>query len=573
MINHILSAQELDLLQAALVERPQAAYTGWQSWLASTPIDQAPHSQLRILPAVYANLSRLGFAGDLPEKIKGKARATFTQNSILLNAALPAIQLLKDAQIPVMLCKGVDLCARFNSWSNRSMGDIDLYIPPGTLSQACTILQTAGWKPQYGMTWDSLIWRSSLKRESWNLRKQHGDLDLHWALAPGQLSQSLFSQLWETSQELSLKGVLVQMPTPEFALLLILQHAFVFGTRNDVLQAIIDIAKLKANINHTSMQALLKSLSLKNVYDQVINVIDHIQQDKTLLAKEDCKPKNTFSIEGNLSIVTSQKPENQLVRFPKLYHAWQALGFNSSIERLLLQLLGPISKPLAGSTYSSLSWDVRECQILDTIGGPGWTWPEPEHTCFWSDRADARLLLPLPKQDEYLLIINLGEHWKGRPNYEVTVYANGHALGDLPLDYHCQAVYWISRYMLYGNWVEISFRPKHFLKEMKARPTRVCVPLRQMRLIAQQEAGDYFQKVPNPNWLMRSILNQEEPYYSKYQNIRSKLMLSPECISPALPPHFDPLYYILLNPDLLDAQVDPYEHFIHHGMNEGRAWK
>lgn len=569
----LFSPQEIDLLQAALNQHPEAAYVSWQRWLASTKIDQAPHSELRILPAVYANLSLLGFASTLPEKLKGKARATFTQNTILLNAVLPAIQALNNAGIPVLLCKGIDLCTRFNNWSQRSMGDVDFYIPPEMLTQTCIILENDNWIPQYGMTWDSLKWRSSLKRESWNLRRKHGDLDLHWSLTPGPSSELLFNQLWQSAQEMYLKGVTVYTPTPEFSLMLILQHAFVFGTKSDALQALIDIAKLQTQVNDVMLQPLLRTAGLDKLYIQVTKTITCIQTNTPPLAQNSKNLNNTLTIEDTLPIFTSQKPEISLVCYPKIYRAWQTLGYSPIIERYLLRLLGPMSKPLAPSSCTSLDWDVRECQILDTISGPGWSWPEPEHTCFWSDRPDARLLLPTLKKSHYLLVINLGEHWKGRPNYEVEVYANGYLLDCLPLDHHCQAVFWIPQSILIGNWVEISFRPKHFHKEMQTRPTRVCVPLRQVRLISSEDAADFFEKTASPNGLMQSVLNQEEPYYGQFLTIRSKILTSPERHSKDLPPHFDPLYYVLLNPDLFYAQVDPYAHYIHHGKSEGRAWK
>jgi hypothetical protein len=46
-----------------------------------------------------------------------------------------------------------------------------------------------------------------------------------------------------------------------------------------------------------------------------------------------------------------------------------------------------------------------------------------------------------------------------------------------------------------------------------------------------------------------------------------------EKFHPDIPADFDSLAYLLLNPDVLHAGVDPVQHFINHGKLEGRAYK
>jgi len=43
--------------------------------------------------------------------------------------------------------------------------------------------------------------------------------------------------------------------------------------------------------------------------------------------------------------------------------------------------------------------------------------------------------------------------------------------------------------------------------------------------------------------------------------------------NPAIPENFDPIAYLLLNPDVSQAGVPPYEHFIVSGQHEGRRWE
>jgi hypothetical protein len=42
---------------------------------------------------------------------------------------------------------------------------------------------------------------------------------------------------------------------------------------------------------------------------------------------------------------------------------------------------------------------------------------------------------------------------------------------------------------------------------------------------------------------------------------------------PAISSDFDPAAYLLANPDVLLARVDPYRHFLDHGHKEGRTWR
>ena len=42
---------------------------------------------------------------------------------------------------------------------------------------------------------------------------------------------------------------------------------------------------------------------------------------------------------------------------------------------------------------------------------------------------------------------------------------------------------------------------------------------------------------------------------------------------PGLGLSFNPIKYLFLNPDVLDANMDPYDHFINHGFKESRGFK
>jgi hypothetical protein len=54
---------------------------------------------------------------------------------------------------------------------------------------------------------------------------------------------------------------------------------------------------------------------------------------------------------------------------------------------------------------------------------------------------------------------------------------------------------------------------------------------------------------------------------------RARALRLPKVMHPDLPPDFDAAGYLVANPDLLMAQVDPYQHYLDLGRAEGRGWR
>jgi len=71
-----------------------------------------------------------------------KVRATFTLNRLIGHESLPALLALSQA-VPVMLAKGLAFCQRFNAWSFRQTGDVDIHVRQGQLHRAVDILTAA----------------------------------------------------------------------------------------------------------------------------------------------------------------------------------------------------------------------------------------------------------------------------------------------------------------------------------------------------------------------------------------------------------------------------------------------
>jgi hypothetical protein len=69
-----------------------------------------------------------------------------------------------------------------------------------------------------------------------------------------------------------------------------------------------------------------------------------------------------------------------------------------------------------------------------------------------------------------------------------------------------------------------------------------------------------------------AILKEEEPQASKFARIRKRIEESPYRSASEIPTGFNPVLYVLSYPDLFEHEVDPYEHYMRHGIHEGREW-
>lgn len=263
---------------------------------------------------------------------------------------------------------------------------------------------------------------------------------------------------------------------------------------------------------------------------------------------------------------------------PLRYRLWEILWRRASIERLMLRLGGPLSTPLSYSGTTRDEYDLRDCAVLDEIAGPGWAWPEPDHTGFWSDRADARLLIPLRRISDHLIVLGIAESRLYSLNARLKVFANGMYLAPLDLrerlsvsDY-CLMV---PQRALFGPWLELSLRPQHYLGHgtYYGRDYQLArgAPLRRLRIYDMPRLSEVFsgQHVPQ---LLYTLLQADQPQASKFERIRKKIETSQYRDSRDLPADFNPLVYVLSYPDLFEHEVDPYEHFLQYGRWTGRPW-
>jgi Uncharacterised nucleotidyltransferase len=583
------TAQEALLLNAALNTDGQAATASWEEWTTKTELEQAPLAELRLIPAVYAHLSRVAPEFKLPNKLRGKARAVFTRNNLLAREALPLIAAI-DRHCPVMLTKGLAICVRFDAWSSRPMADVDIQVPLDALARTTETFAEAGWTPAGSMTLPSLVHRVSLRRNSWNFAKGRVSVDLHWRLQGGPQEDWLNRQMWESAETFELPNQSVRLQSPEFSVVTALGHGFAAGEeRGNALQTIVDGAWLLPSCKSDRLFPALTRAGLLARFATLLSVLDAVGLGKTLpsdLTDFGGHSREGFGKSGESSATAEpksatwrQSPETAVLRRPLLYRLWETLGRRARMERLLIRWAGPFSKPLAAHAAPRDAYDLQDCRVMDELAGPGWSWSDPIHRCFWSDRADARLLVPLNHVGDHLLVLGVSDHRIYSANPRFDVFANGSYVTTIDFPARLAAAdccLLIPRRLLFGPWVELSLRPSRYRGGGMQKPDDFVlarsVPARDLRVLDLDQIMAFFAGNHVPPIYLR-ILKGEEGPAAQFARIKAKIDASPLRRDPNLPSDFDPVLYVLAYPDLFENEVDPYHHFLAHGRNEGRPWR
>jgi hypothetical protein len=396
--------------------------------------------------------------------------------------------------------------------------------------------------------------------------------------------------MWESAETFELPGQSVRLQSPEFSVVATLGHGFAAGEERGIaLQTIVDSAWLLPLCKSGRLFPALKRAGLLARFATVLSVLDAVGLGKTLpsdLTDLAGRSKAGSEKTGESSTPTQQapnlawrqKPETALLRHPLLYRLWNALGRKARLERLLIRWAGPFSKPLAAPPAPRGAYDLQDCRVMDELAGPGGSWSDPVHHCFWSDRADARLLVPLNHVGDHLLALGFSDHRFYSANRRFDVFANGSYVTRVDFQARLAAAdrcLLIPRRLLFEPWVELSLRPSTYRGDDMQEPDDFVlersVPARDLRVFDLEETTGFFAGYHIPSIYLRILKGEEEPV-ARLARIKAKIAASPSRNDPSLPDDFDPVLYVLAYPDLFESEVDPYHHFLVHGRSEGRLW-
>lgn len=452
-----ISDRERLLLKAALCQDAPTAIASWEEWASQISLEAAPYPELRLFNAVHENLTRIASSFPLPRKLDGVAKATFVTNNHIARQCLPVIEAIGQHS-PIMIMKGLAMCIRHNTWSSRAMGDADVQIPFERLEVVADMLEQSGWVPKYGLSWTSLVHRTALRRSSWNVARNGVELDLHWRAHAGVEDPAIARQMWATAEPAHYFNRSVLIQSHEFAMISILDFGFMLGSPAEKLQAIVDTSKVLPKCNPDILMPLIARRDLFDTYNAVVSTVEAAKRpagDRESAPIESAPPP-----ERTPPVVQIAPSEDALLRSPASYRLWTSLGSKAVLERSLIRSMGPLSKPFAWSGAFEDDYDLTNLQVVDKITGIGWGCYDAHTNSLWSDRADARLLVPLKSVESCTIVLTASDDRVRTPNNEINVFANGHFITKIEIRESAISDYAFSipRHLLFGPWIELSLR-------------------------------------------------------------------------------------------------------------------
>lgn len=222
--------QEL-LLRAALSDG-DAACQAYRDWHAKGGLERLDAGSYRLLPLVGHNLARFGFEHKEMGTLRGLRRKTWCENRLLFAKLAPAVAMLQQAGMPVLVLKGLPLALRYYRDAGlRPMRDMDLMVPEQHAAEANRLFESAGWRN---------IWpgRYQLGPHDWNFRQavpyaadDGREVDLHWHALYQATFPGADTDFWASAERLEFEGLTVEVLCPSDELF----HALVHGpTWNEV---------------------------------------------------------------------------------------------------------------------------------------------------------------------------------------------------------------------------------------------------------------------------------------------------------------------------------------------------
>lgn len=200
------------LLRAGLDEHSPAV-GAWRRWKQLRDLDSVSWEEHKGLARIAARLIELDPQCQYGPRLHGLAKAHWTHSQVMLRAGVPALRLLVDAGLDVMLLKGGALQVSVPQCTGpRVTSDLDILVPRADFPHAIRLLHAQGWVGRNSMEYAMASWRFASGQ---GLRSgQHGNVDVHHQpLHGGRIADEVLEGMWLRSSGTIFHGVPVRVPT------------------------------------------------------------------------------------------------------------------------------------------------------------------------------------------------------------------------------------------------------------------------------------------------------------------------------------------------------------------------
>lgn len=488
----ILNRREELLLHCLLEGREDIRKEALERWFREVKIvnfdswSRLPHHPENILlPIIVSAMA--------PEEIEktsfcpilhGIQRATKANNLAILGRGREVIEKLA-LEARVVMIKGASLIAHGLPLSRRRISDLDIVVPRSQLKYAFHVLESLGFRSNFGVTYQQLLERELARRNGWNFTNDQGArIDVHWSLyAREPRSRELTARFWSHTKPHSLFGPSVHVSDLNFSLSYMSYHSRTRASRQQHLLALADLMFFLSRNDISSMT----DWAVDGLHERWIH-----EDAGTLLGIS--ADQVTQLPQPRLPVVSPREPWEPVKREAqntrrKSAFADLAYGLDRKMYRgfsfltgMILHGLPRILKPLVdrpglltkvhrpvGAGFSEgFSVDCTSPDFYDSIATIGWQW-DPLDRCLWSDSAESRLYFGgLSPGLLYRVTLNLHPMAANEPRSDgqFSAHPRGSVLsaGKLIQTYDLQRLEQSSQLTLFHNAsrkgaIELAFRP------------------------------------------------------------------------------------------------------------------
>lgn len=217
---------ELDrlLLQASLRDCRETVEASFRAWRSQVDPSRMSGRDVRLMPTLLANLLRFGIEDDSLSWLRGQAKHVWLTGAIRLRAFERALDVLRAADVPVVLLKGVALLARWReAVEDRPMGDFDILVPVERVRDALGALRERG----LGGPAPEALGDEDLRRHHalGIVDRAGNNIDLHWRPAEAVDDPAFAIDLAGRSVDGILGARTVRVPGLADHLFILLAHA------------------------------------------------------------------------------------------------------------------------------------------------------------------------------------------------------------------------------------------------------------------------------------------------------------------------------------------------------------
>ncbi len=170
------------LITAAICPDDDRAFAAIQQWLHETDLDAATFAEHRLLASITTRFDQRLMPHDEYPRLCGLQRLNWTKSRMAISATKPALEMMVDAGLQIILLKGACRVALdITEQKSRTSYDLDLLLDPEDFVHAFEILAKDGWKSTRGESVLGLRARLSSVRARNFKKGRFGDIDLHKA--------------------------------------------------------------------------------------------------------------------------------------------------------------------------------------------------------------------------------------------------------------------------------------------------------------------------------------------------------------------------------------------------------